>query len=296
MARAYAYVTVDVFTSVPFEGNPLAVFTAANGLDGAAMQRIAREMNLSETTFVLPPRDAAHTAQVRIFTPQSELPFAGHPTLGTTFVLRGDTGADAFVLEEAAGDIPVRVARGSDGTTQFWLTAPPVVFEDRVAAEPVAAALGLDAGDLLAGVAPEIARAGPRFLFVALTDPAAVDRIELLDYRLLREAIPNAPTGVFVFARRDAGSGRHAVYSRLFAPEQGIAEDPATGSAMGPLTALMLRRGLLPLEDGLQLISEQGAKMGRRSFLHVLLHAGGGEPRIEVGGSVVPIARGELRI
>jgi trans-2,3-dihydro-3-hydroxyanthranilate isomerase len=301
VAQTYEYVTVDVFTSVALEGNPLAVFTDARGLETAQMQRIARELNLSETTFILPPADAAHTAQVRIFTPQSELPFAGHPTLGTTFVLRGDSGKNAFVLEEAAGNIHVRVASGDDGATQFWLTAPPVVFGERVAPEPVAKALGLRTIDLLVDVQPEIVSAGPPFLFVPLKNRAIVDRIEMLDPRLLREAVPKAPTGVYVFARLEESDSKsndtNAVYSRLFAPEQGIAEDPATGSAVAPMTAMMIRRGLLPLENGLSLVAEQGTKMGRRSLLHALVHvADGGEPSFEVGGSVVPVARATMTL
>lgn len=257
---SHAYVTVDVFTTVAFEGNPLAVFTDAAGLDDATMQRIANEMNLSETTFVFPPADPRHTARVRIFTPRSELPFAGHPTLGTACVLRGDSANDALVLEENVGPVPVRVAH----------------------------ALGLHAGDLLAAAPPEVAGAGPRFLFVAQRDREAVDRIEMLDFR----ALPDAPTGVFVFA----ATAPDAVYSRMFAPESGVAEDPATGSATGPLAADMIRHGLLPRANGARMVSEQGTKMGRRSFLHVLVHLDGGEPRIEVGGSVVPIGRGELTI
>jgi trans-2,3-dihydro-3-hydroxyanthranilate isomerase len=294
-------VKVDVFTTVAFEGNPLAVFTDAAGLEAATMQQIACELNLSETTFVFPPADPKHTAAVRIFTPRSELPFAGHPTVGTAFVLRGDSETDRLVLEEGIGPVPVRVARGDDGAVQFWLTTPPITFGERVDPKPVAAALGLKLTDLLVDVAPEVAGAGPRFLFVPLKNREAVDRIEVLDLRALRAAVPEAPTGVFVFARleeSDQQSGNtFAVYSRMFAPEQGIAEDPATGSATGPLAAFMMRRGLLPLENGLQMISEQGTKMGRRSLLHVLVHVDDrNEPTIEVGGSVVPIGRGEITI
>lgn len=298
MPRSYGFVTVDVFTSVPFEGNPLAVITDARGLDTAAMQRIAREFNLSETTFILPPANSHHTAHVRIFTPYSELPFAGHPTLGTTFVLRGDSPATEFVLEERAGPVPVRVEAGTGSSVRFWLTTPPIAFGDRLERKPVAAALGLRVEDLHAGIAPEIATAGPPFLFVPLKSRELVDRIELLDHRELRGALPNAPAGVYVFAlleRRDDGT--YTAYGRLFAPEQGIAEDPATGSAIGPLTALMMRRGMLPREDGLRVRVEQGAKMGRRSLLDALVHIdGASEPRIEVGGSVVPIGRGELTL
>jgi trans-2,3-dihydro-3-hydroxyanthranilate isomerase len=139
-------------------------------------------------------------------------------------------------------------------------------------------------------------------LFVALKSPEIVDRIEMLDHRALRSALPNAPTGVFVFARLeesdDPSGDAYAVYARMFAPEAGIPEDPATGSATGPLAAYMIRHGLLPRANGLHLVSEQGTKMGRRSLLHVLVHvdADGAPPRIEVGGSVVPIARGEMTV
>ena len=304
MPRSYGFVKVDVFTTVAFEGNPLAVFTDARGLDTATMQRIACELNLSETTFVFPPADPKHIAQVRIFSPRSELPFAGHPTVGTAFVLRGDTETDTLVLEEGIGPVPVRVARGDDGATQFWLTTPPITFGERVDPKPVAAALGLHVNDLQVDAPPEVAGAGPKFLFVALKSREVVDRIEMLDYRALRAAVPNAPTEVFVFARleeSDDPSGySFAVYSRMFAPEIGVPEDPATGSATGPLAAYLLRHGLLPLANGQRMISEQGTKMGRRSLLHVLIHVDEehptAPPRIEVGGSVVQIARGEMTI
>jgi trans-2,3-dihydro-3-hydroxyanthranilate isomerase len=148
MPRTYAFVKVDVFTTVPFEGNPLAVFTDARGLDTATMQRIACELNLSETTFVFPPADPKNAALVRIFTPRSELPFAGHPTIGTAYVLRGDSQAEALILEEGVGPVPVRVAPAPDGAERFWLTTPPIAFGDRVDPGAVATALGLHGNDL----------------------------------------------------------------------------------------------------------------------------------------------------
>jgi trans-2,3-dihydro-3-hydroxyanthranilate isomerase len=304
VAQPYKFVKVDVFTTVAGAGNPLAVFTDARGLETEQMQRIAAELNLSETTFIFPPADPKNTARVRIFTPRSELPFAGHPTVGTAFVLRGDTGKDELVLEEGVGPVPVRVATGTDGATQFWLTTPPITFGARIDPKPVAAALGLHVNDLLVDVQPEVASAGPTFLFVPVKNRDIVDRIEMLDYRALRAAVPNAPTEVFVFARleeSDAQDGdTYAVYSRMFAPEIGINEDPATGSATGPLAALMMRRGLLPIENGLHMVSEQGTKMGRRSLLHILIHVHSEDPKavpvIEVGGSVVPIATGEIPV
>jgi trans-2,3-dihydro-3-hydroxyanthranilate isomerase len=304
VARSYKFVKVDVFTTVAFEGNPLAVFTDAQGLETEQMQRIAAELNLSETTFVFPPADPKHTAQLRIFSPRSELPFAGHPTVGTAFVLRCDSAQNELVLEEGVGPVPVRVATGTDGAVQFWLTTPPITFGARIDPKPVAAALGLQPNDLLVDVQPEIAGAGPTFLFVPVKSRDIVDRIEMLDYRALRAAVPNAPTEVFVFARleeSDAQDGdTYAVYARMFAPEIGVAEDPATGSATGPLAALMMRRGLLPIENGLHMVSEQGTKMGRRSLLHVLIHVDSEDrnaiPTIEVGGSVVPIGTGEMTV
>ena len=301
MAKAYQFVKVDVFTTNAFEGNPLAVFTDAGGLETAQMQNIACELNLSETTFVFPPDDPKNTAKVRIFTPKSELPFAGHPTVGTAYVLRGESGALNLVLEEGVGPVPVRVAFDENGATQFWLTTPKITFYQTYDPKPVAAALGLKPNDLLVDVKPEVAGAGPKFLFVALKNKDAVDRIETLDYRALRAAFPDVPTEIFVFARLEESDGEagdvYAVYARMLAPEIGIAEDPATGSATGPLAALMMRRGLLPLENGLRMVSEQGTKMGRRSLLHVLVHIDGdNDPVIEVGGSVVPMMTGELTI
>jgi trans-2,3-dihydro-3-hydroxyanthranilate isomerase len=301
MPRSYPFVKVDVFTTVAFEGNPLAVFPNAAGLDTPTMQRIAYELNLSETTFVFPPADPKNTALVRIFTPRSELPFAGHPTVGTAFVLRGDGDADALVLEEGVGPVPVRVARADDGALQFWFTTPPIVFGERIDPAIVARALGLRPNDIQADAPPEVASAGAPFIFVALKNRELVDRIEGLDYRALRAALPNAPSEVFVFARLeesdDQSGDTYAVYSRMFAPEIGVEEDPATGGATGPLAAYMLRHGLLPLANGLRMVSEQGTKMGRRSLLHVLIHVDGdASPRIEIGGSVIPIAHGEMNV
>jgi len=164
MPRSYKFVKLDVFTTVAFEGNPLAVFPDAQGLDGATMQRIACELNLSETTFVFPPANPQHTALVRIFTPRSELPFAGHPTVGTAFVLRGDGNAEALVLEEGVGPVPVRVARDAAGALQFWLTTPPIAFGERIDPAIVTRALGLRPSDVQADAPPEVASAGAPFV------------------------------------------------------------------------------------------------------------------------------------
>ena len=296
----YRYRIVNVFTTVADGGNPLAVFPAANGLDTPTMQRIANELALSETTFVTPAVRADATARVRIFTPAAELPFAGHPTLGTAYVLRDEAhGPDALVLEENVGDVPVRVTH-DDGTTQFWLTTPAIAFGARVDAASVAAALGLAVNRLHPDAPPEFISAGPTFLYVALRHREDVDRAHF-DPQSLHDAGPDlGPLQIFVFAPLEESDGEpgdtYAVYARMFAPDFGIVEDPATGSATGPLAAFLIRHGLLPREDGLRMVSEQGTKMGARSFVHVLVHVDGDALRIEVGGSVVAIRESTMTV
>jgi len=289
--REYRYHVVDVFTTTALEGNALAVLPAAAGLDGETMQRIAREFNLSETVFVLPSERADCALRFRIFAPGMELRFAGHPTVGGTFValtcgLMPET-TEGFSIDEPIGAVPVRIERGD--APRIWLTTPPItfgrVFDRRVCAE----VLGL-AEDELAPSLPQLVSAGNPNIYVALRDAAAVDRawLDLAGIRRLHDGAAS-PDCVFVFASTPAGA-----YSRMFAPEHGIAEDPATGSATGPLAAYMMRHGYVSKADGTRFVSEQGAKMGRRSFLHVIVHGAEGISGIEVGGSVVPVAQGTL--
>lgn len=292
--RSHPFHHVDVFTDTALEGNPLAVFPDAAGLDDVTMQRIARELNLSETSFVFPPASDEAAAALRIFTPFIEVPFAGHPTIGTAFVLRS-TGAipaeqRSFVLEERVGPVAVRIEPGD--AFMAWLTTPPTSFgkrfDDRAA---VATALGLDADDLRDGIPIQAVSAGNPFVYVALNDEAAVDRagIDVRGMRVFSGGDRN--TGVYVFATRDNG-----VYSRMFAPEAGVFEDPATGSATGPLAAFLLEYGLFPERDGLRLVCEQGTFMGRRSVLHVLITGTGPDRTIEVGGSAVHVIEAALRL
>lgn len=325
--RTYRYAVVDVFTRIPLEGNPLAVFPDARGLDGATMQRIARELNLSETTFVLPSTRAACAARVRIFTPTMEMRFAGHPTIGTSDVLlrEGTVPRDAehFALEELVGDVPIRVERrrpdaalavaraderGGDtgggerrGETgggelveppMIWLTTPPIEFGRTYERAACAEALGLEPDDLLGDVPPQLVSAGNPTVFIALRDTAAVDRawIELSGVRALHGSTAGAVC-FFVFTPTPEGA-----YSRMFAPEHGVSEDPATGSATGPLAAYMMRHALAPAADGARFVSEQGTKMGRRSFLHVFVHGQNGRDGIEVGGTCVKLAEATLTL
>jgi len=281
------YHVVDVFTKTQLEGNPLAVFPDARGLDAATMQRVARELNLSETTFVFPDETAQSAARVRIFTPSGEMEFAGHPTIGTAYVLRVtgavEDSAKLFALMENVGPVSVRVDDGDDPL--IWLRTPPITVEGAYDRLECAAALSLSEDDLLPNVPCELLTAGNPNIYVAVRDKAAVDRADV-DTVAFRALTRGMPTCVFVFASTEEGA-----YSRMFAPELGVLEDPATGSATGPLAAYMLRHKLLQTSEGTtSFTSEQGTKMGRRSFLHVLIHGRHGERGIEVGGNVTPVA------
>ncbi|MDQ2872858.1 MAG: PhzF family phenazine biosynthesis protein [Candidatus Eremiobacteraeota bacterium] len=290
----FEYHVVDVFTQTPLEGNALAVFPDARGLDASTMLRIARETNLSETTFILPPERAGAAAKVRIFTPYREMNFAGHPTIGTAYVLRerGIVSADVlnFGLEENVGVVPIRIDDGSNPI--IWLTTPPITREGTYDRVKCAAALGLSEKDLLPNAPCELYSAGNPNIFVPLIDDAAVDRVSVDSaalHALLRER--SGPTCLFAFAPTPQGA-----YSRMFAPELGIIEDPATGSATGPLAAYMMDHDLVPRADGTRFVSEQGTKMGRRSILHVFVHGERRQQSIEVGGNVSPAMIGTLTL
>ena len=287
------YRVVDVFTDTPLEGNPLAVFPDASGLGGETMQKIARELNLSEVTFVLPATRPGCAARVRIFTPSKEMVFAGHPTIGTSYVMLDEgivpAGTSRFQLEEQIGPVPVRVDEGSN--PMIWLRTPPIAFGQQFERAMCARVLGLETDDLL-DAAPQLVSAGNPTVFVALKDKAAVDRswLDAQGSAVFRDDYPE-PMCVFVFAPTDEGA-----YSRMFAPEYGIVEDPATGSSTGPLAAYMIQHGFVSGAAGTRFVSEQGARMQRRSLLHVLIHGEGGKDGIEVGGHVAPIVEATMRL
>jgi len=291
--RPYRYRVVDVFTTQPLEGNALAVFPDAVGLDTATMQKIARELNLSETTFIFPSSRPDCLAQVRIFTPAYEMRFAGHPTIGTSFVLldegRIPAGCTRFNLDEKVGAVPIRIE--ASARPLLWLTTPPIskgtVFERNACAR----ALGLSPGELLEP-APQLLSAGNPTLFIPVRDPGTVDHasLDLAGVKALKGTFAE-PLCVFVFAPTAGGA-----YSRMFAPEHGIIEDPATGSSTGPLAAYMMEHGWLGRTAGTKMVSEQGVKMGRRSELHVQLNGDAGRDGIEVGGYVTAVAEATLQI
>jgi trans-2,3-dihydro-3-hydroxyanthranilate isomerase len=253
------------------------------------MQAIARETNLSETVFGLTPRRAECPARVRIFTPTRELPFAGHPTLGSAFVLVDEgivrPSDSRFLLEENIGPVPVSM----DPDGLFWLTTPPI--HDGRAFDPAACAraLGLEPKELL-GPTPRLLSAGNPTVFVAVRSEAAVDAaaLDASAMRVLRDADAERFC-VYVFTPRPDGA-----YARMFAPEYGIVEDPATGSSAGPLALFMMREGLASRTTGTRLRCEQGTRMGRRSILHVLVRGDGGAEGLDVGGRVVPLAEGTM--
>jgi trans-2,3-dihydro-3-hydroxyanthranilate isomerase len=311
--RTYRFLQVDVFTDRIFGGNPLAVFPDHEGLSDAELQAIAREMNLSETTFVYSPNRPEAAARVRIFTPSRELPFAGHPTIGTAYVLatlgRLPTDASEIVLEEGVGPVPVRLEGQLTSPSFLWMTHPAATFGPAAGPDQKAAileALGLlpdDALDGPDGPPFQVGSTGLPFFYVPLRDREAVDRA-VADGRALSAALGDGgPTGVFLFtsepARGEEASHRIAgrAYSRMLAPGAGVTEDPATGSASGPLAAYLVKERLAPTppEGTVHLLSEQGTAMGRQSFLHLRLDLAGGEVRrIEVGGSAVPVIEGTL--
>jgi trans-2,3-dihydro-3-hydroxyanthranilate isomerase len=292
VSSSHKYRVVDVFSEEPLLGNQLGVFPDALSLDTPTMQKIAKELNVAETVFLGPSARPDCAARVRIFTPGREMPFAGHPTVGSGFIVRelGLVPADAerFVLEENIGPVPVRIEKGNQGRPLIWFTTPPIRVGSALDAAACARVLGLETSDLL-GKPPEIVSAGNPGVFIALKNKEAVDRA-MLDLGASRK-LHHEPIFIFLFAPT-----REGAYSRMFAPDHGVAEDPATGSATGPLAAYLMRHALAPAVDGTRLISEQGTKMGRRSILHILVHGANGEDGIEVGGYVTPVMEGVLTI
>ena len=292
--KAYAFVTVDVFTDRRFGGNPLAVFPDARGLSDADMQSLAAEFNLSETTFVLPPENPAHSARVRIFNGTAEMPFAGHPNVGTGYVLAGEGRDKEGVLrfEELAGLVEVKVERDRAGSlTGATIAAPrPLSLGPELPAEAVAACTGLDRSDVLVGAhKPVLASVGMPFLFAEVTG-AALTRAAP-DHGAFRQADSDWPSlkgrlAIHLYAR-DGGRIR----ARMFAPLSGTSEDPATGSANATLGALLL--SLTRGEETASYEIVQGVEMGRPSLLRVTARRAADGVRATVGGGCVPVLRGE---
>lgn len=303
MSAMLNYVLTDVFTAQAFGGNPLAVFLDPGDLPTAAMQLIARELNLSETTFVFPPPPGEDGYTVRIFTPLSELPFAGHPTVGTALVLDAVSGNPqdpksdyTLLLHEQVGPVPVRITRDDDGRAQATLTSPRLPeFIGRIGdARTLAALLGLSDADVVdsGAVRPACFSAGVPFAFIPLRDREALSRARLDGTRWQSLLADSIAPHVYAMTMQDWQEGL-TIDARMFAPALGIPEDPATGVAavaLGGYLATVQRMAATR-----HFAITQGADMGRPSRLNLTVEVQNGQPsRVEVGGSAVIIGRGAL--
>jgi trans-2,3-dihydro-3-hydroxyanthranilate isomerase len=298
-----AYHVLDVFTQQRFAGNPLAVVLGADGLPPARMQQIAREFNLSETVFVAKPENAAHSARVRIFTPALEVPFAGHPTVGTAALLAlqkssAPTGnADALiVLEEAVGPVRVgvRLRAGAPPFAEFDAPRLPQESGALPPADRLAAALGLIPAEIgFENHRPTRFAAGNTFAFVpvASLDAMAKARVAPSHWGAAMEG----GIGAFLYCRQSVHT-TSAFHARMFAPEHGVPEDPATGSAAVGLGGVVHRFDALP--DGLhKRVIEQGFEMGRPSLIELSLQVAGGKlESVRIGGHAVGVAEGTIEV
>jgi trans-2,3-dihydro-3-hydroxyanthranilate isomerase len=300
---SFEYVTVNVFTGTRFAGNPLAVFPDARGLTDAQMQALAREFNLSETTFVLPPDNPQHHARVRIFTPRHELPFAGHPNVGTGFVLasRMVNPPEHLVFEELAGLVRVHIQRGPDNAiTGARIAAPRALSIDiAIPTETVAACASLAVPDILTTAhTPLVASVGTPFVIAEVASVAALSRANP-DFGAFRAAATELPAiadrfALLLYARRDGDATKLRV--RMFAPLSGIMEDPATGSACAALAALLT--SMAPTENAdLHYEIEQGEEMGRPSQIIASAQKTAEGPVLAtVAGSCVNVMRGMVEV
>lgn len=282
MAAKHRYVIADVFTDTPLQGNQLAVFTDAREIPEDKLQLIAREMNLSETVFVYKPEGEGH-ARLRIFTPTTEVPFAGHPTLGTAFVLAGPLQLGEIRLETKMGVIPVRLERDEQRIVFGRMEQPIPTVEPFAREEELLAAVGVERSELPV----EVYDNGLEHVYVCL---GSEDEVAALRPDLSRIADLSEVLGVNCIA----GSGVRWK-TRMFIPGGGISEDPATGSAAGPLALHLARHGRIEFGDEIEI--SQGAEVGRPSTLYARVDGSADDvQRVEVGGSAVIVARGELKV
>lgn len=275
------YVIADVFTDTPFGGNRLAVFTDAREIPEAWLQPLTREFNFSETAFVYPAEGNGHV-RLRIFTPAAEIPFAGHPVLGAAFVLAAPLQLQQIVLETGAGDVPVSVEREGPKIVFGWMDQPVPRVDSFAQSVELLEALG----NVDPQLPVEVYDNGLTHVMVKLADAAAVERLEPDMERLAR--LPHLGTSCF------AGSGTEFV-TRMFAPGLGVPEDPATGSAAGPLACHLVRHGVV--DSGTLLSISQGAQLDRPGELTAVAHGASDHiDRVVVGGSAVVMSRGEFKL
>jgi len=278
---ANRYYVVDVFTDTPLEGNQLGVFADGRAFTDDQMQRLALELNVAETIFVLPPEQGGDV-RIRIFTPASELPFAGHPVLGASFVVATALGLDEVRLETGLGVVPLRLERSRGRVVFGWMEQPVAPYRPYERADELLAALGVERSLLPV----EAYENGPLHVFVRLESEEAV--------AALSPDLAALATHPRVGANCFAGSGSRWK-TRMFAPSLGVPEDPATGSAAGPLAMHLARHGVVPFGERIEV--RQGAEILRPSLLHACAHGTAEQiERVEVGGSAVIVARGEYRV
>jgi trans-2,3-dihydro-3-hydroxyanthranilate isomerase len=300
MPHTLRFLQLDVFTSTPFEGNQLAVFPDVPDLPAPVMQRIAAEMAFSESTFIFPPA-ASGDVRMRIFTPGAELPMAGHPTIGSTFALAAEgvipPGREAFVFELGVGPTDVSLEWAGDALSFAWMTQlRPTFGASARNLSALAAAVGLEISDLDTDHPAQVVSCGVPFFFLPIRTRRGVDAVTV-DRRALTGAYAEAGVDelpLFVFTT-EPGGGAETAYSRMLAPTFGIAEDPATGGASGPLGCYLLEHGLVSADAARQMLSLQGVAMGRPSRIHISIDGDAGEiTRVRVGGQSVVVGRGEI--
>lgn len=297
------YLHYDVFTDRRFEGNQLAVFPDARGLSSAQMQTITREMNFSECTFILPAETPDTDIRMRIFTPGSELPMAGHPTIGSTFALAHEgviaAGRGHWVYGLGVGPTRVELTWTNGALSFAWMDQrPPDYRAPASSPAEVIRAAGLDPAAVEAtGLPVEEVTCGVPFIFVPVKTRAAVDAADpnLSAMRALKGAFAGNHLGIFIFSTEPVDADV-AAYSRMFAPGLGVAEDPATGGASGPLGSYLVKHGLVSRERRRDMVSLQGVAMGRPSRIHMRIteDADGQITRVQVGGKAVRVGEGTL--
>ena len=299
------YLHLDVFTDRALEGNQLAVFPEPGSMTAGMMQAVAREMNFSESTFIFPP-EAGGDVRMRIFTPGEELPMAGHPTIGSTLALAKEgiieRGRPDFVFELGVGPIPVSLVWHEQELAFVWMTQllPSFggVISDRAR---FAAAVGVEESDLVDGLPIQMVSCGVPFLFVPLRTREAVDRAavdRLATARACRDAgLDELATFFFTSAGEPHPGAGHTVYSRMLAPGLGVAEDPATGGASGPLGSYLFHHDVVSAAAARNIVSLQGVAMRRPSRIHIAIDTSGeAVTRVRVGGQSVLVGRGEIEI
>lgn len=291
----YSFETVDVFTDQRFGGNPLAVFHDARGISDRDMQRLAAELNLSETTFVLPPVDTANTARVRIFNRNHEMPFAGHPMVGTAYVLarRRKEAANSLRFEVPAGLVTVRLTRREGEVEGAVIEAPqPLTLGVKIPPEDIAGSVGVPAADIVVSShAPILASVGNTYVIAEVTEAGldqAVPNLVIFRRILDSHAGLNGRFSLYLYSRRG-----NVLSARMFAPIVGTWEDPATGSAATPLAALLLS---LSGRERDRYEVRQGVKMGRPSLLLAEAWQAVDGIRASVGGTCVPVLKGEATL